>query len=318
MGILCVGQIVADVVVRPIDRLPYPGRLEVVEDFELVPGGCACNTACVLAKIGARVSIVGLIGEDALGRAILGPVAETGVDIGLVRKSSDVRTSAVVVLVAGDGQRSFFYRRGGNEAFTADMVPDAALAGNGIIHVGGAMKLEGLDVASLLGRAKGLGCVTSLDTDWALAGRWLEHAGPAMTFIDHLITNEEEGERLSGRTGAEAIAGALLAMGPPNVVVKMGERGSLYASRAGTSRYPAFPVKVVDTTCAGDSFAAGYLLGITRGLGAEERMALGNAAGALCATAVSHRGVESLDRTIALILDHPELYPEFRDPRSPS
>ena len=55
LGILCVGQFVADVVVRPVDRLPHPGRLELLEDMLLVPGGCACNTASVLAKLGAVV-----------------------------------------------------------------------------------------------------------------------------------------------------------------------------------------------------------------------------------------------------------------------
>ncbi len=316
MGILCVGQIVADVVVRPVERLPHPGRLDLLEDFDLVPGGCACNTACVLAKLGARVSIAGLIGEDSLGEAILGPVAGTGVDVGLVRRSREVKTTAVVVLVAGNGQRSFLYRPGGNERFTDGMVPDEALAANAIVHIGGAMKLAGLDFARLLRRAREAGCVTALDTDWAPDGRWLDLIGPAMPFIDHFLTNEEEGERISGTTGAEAIARALVSMGPPNVVVKRGERGAILANPSGVSGFPAFPVDVVDTTCAGDSFVAGYLFGVEKGLGPGESMALGNAAGALCTTALSHRGVESIDRTAGLILAHPELYPDFRVPPS--
>jgi sugar/nucleoside kinase (ribokinase family) len=310
-GILCVGQIVADVVVRPVDRLPHPGRLEVLEDFDLVPGGCACNTACVLAKLGARASVLGLIGNDTLGEAILGPVGDTGVNVELVRKSSGTRTAAVVVMVAGNGERSFLYRRGGNELFSTEMVPDEALAANEIVHVGGAMKLAGLDFAGLLGRAKRSGCLTTLDTDWDPGGRWMGLVGPAMPFIDHFITNEEEGSRLTGKEGAEEIARALLALGPPDVIVKMGERGSLHASRAGLFRFPGFPVKVVDTTCAGDAFVAGYLLGIIQGLGTGERMALGNAAGALCTTAVSHRGVESLGQAVALIRSHPDLYPKI-------
>src|SRR5208283_1130717 len=74
MYILCVGQLVADVVVRPVDALPYPGRTDLVKDLQINSGGCAANTAAVLAKLGAEVRLAALIGQDVLGEAALADV----------------------------------------------------------------------------------------------------------------------------------------------------------------------------------------------------------------------------------------------------
>ena len=64
--ILCVGQLVAGLVVRPVDAFPRRGQATLVEDLKLVAGGCAANTACVLAKLGADVRIAKLMGETEL------------------------------------------------------------------------------------------------------------------------------------------------------------------------------------------------------------------------------------------------------------
>ncbi len=302
--ILCVGQIVADLVVRPVDRLPVPGLLDLVEDIQFVPGGCACNTACVLAKLGAPTKICGLVGSDALGGTVLSLIAGYGVDISCVERSDELPTSAVLVLVDSQGQRSFLYRPGCNEAFRGGRGLEAALKGCGIVHVGGAMKLLHLDLAALLQRARSAGALTSLDTDWDPSGKWLDHLGPSLPFVDVMFTNEEEGERLTGRQGADTIGACLLGMGPKSVVVKQGERGATLVSEVGAHQYPAFEVAVLDTTCAGDAFVAGFLLGVREGFSAERCMTLANASGALCTTRLSHHGVDSLDAVLELVRTH--------------
>jgi sugar/nucleoside kinase (ribokinase family) len=293
-----VGQIVADLVVRPVDRLPVPGRLDLVQDIELVSGGCASNTACVLAKLGAPVKIWGLVGADALADTVLAIIAGNGVDVSCVERSEKLPTSAVLVLVDSRGQRSFLYRPGCNEAFRGGTVMDEALRGCGIVHIGGAMKLLELDLAGLLQRARGVGALTSLDTDWDPAGNWLGHLGPSLPFLDLLLTNEEEGEQLTGQRGAGAIGARLLQMGPKAVVVKQGERGATLVAESGARHFPAIAVEVVDTTCAGDAFVAGFLFGVKEGFSVERCMTLANAAGGLCTTRLSHHGVESLDAAI--------------------
>ena len=67
MSVLCVGQLVADVVVRPVDGIPRSGTANAVEDLQLVAGGCAANAACVLAKLGVKTALAAAAGRDALG-----------------------------------------------------------------------------------------------------------------------------------------------------------------------------------------------------------------------------------------------------------
>ena len=87
-SILCVGQLVADIVVRPVNRLPHPGRTEPVEEVELLSGGCAANTAAVLAKLGAETRLAALVGRDTQGDAALADVAAAGVIVDATRPVS--------------------------------------------------------------------------------------------------------------------------------------------------------------------------------------------------------------------------------------
>jgi len=300
-SILCVGQLVADIVLRPVDELPPVGRTRPVEDMELFSGGCAANTAAVLARLGAGARLAALVGRDPLGDAALADQTAAGVDISAVVRCGELRTSAAIVLVDGAGQRSFYYRSGSCEKLANRHVPDEAVKSAGIVHVGGAMKMLDLDLGELMARAKTYGCATSLDTDWDIYGNWIRKLESSLPRIDYLITNEEEAAMLSGKEFPADAARELLTYGPKAVAVKRGERGALLATRDGVAEFPAYRVEVRDTTCAGDAFAAGFLLGVGLGRPLDESVRLGNAAGALCTTALSHRGVASIDAVRRLI-----------------
>ena len=295
LPVLCVGQLVADVVVRPVARFPEAGRAEMVEDVQLLSGGCAANTAAVLAKLGVETRLVSVIGRDALGDAALADLAAAGVIVDDVRRDPDGSTSTAIVLVDGKGQRSFLYRSGGNERLTNAHVPEARLRAARIVHVGGAMKLLDLDLAALMKKAKSFGALTSLDTDWDTYGRWMKTLEGALPAIDFFMTNAEEAAMLTGIEDPGLAARDLLARGPRVVLIKRGERGAMMRTGAGLSEFPAYEVAVQDTTCAGDSFAAGFLRGVCGGLPLEESVRLGNAAGALCTTQISHRAITSFD-----------------------
>ncbi len=301
MSILCVGQLVADIVVRPVEKLPYPGRTEPVEDLNLISGGCAANTAAVLAKLGAEVRLVALIGQDSFGDAALADLKRAGVNVEAVWREAQLPTSVAIVLIDGKGERSFYYRAGGCEKLANHHVADGILRTAGIIHLGGAMKMLNLDLAELMGRAKSFGCITSLDTDWDIYGNWMRKLQGALPKIDYLITNEEEATMLSGKDNPREAARELLGRGPKAVAVKRGERGAMLATKDSVAEFPAYRVKVRDTTCAGDAFAAGFLLGVSLGRPLDESVRLGNAAGALCTTQISHRGIISFEQVRRLI-----------------
>ncbi len=119
--------------------------------------------------------------------------------------------------------------------------------------------------------------------------------------LDYLLTNREEAAMLTGKEVPRDAARELMARGPQAVVVKCGELGALLTTRRGTTEITAYRVKVRDTTCAGDSFVAGFLLGLSRGWPLDESLQLANAAGALCTTQIGHRAITSLEGALELI-----------------
>ncbi len=294
MSVLCVGQVVADIVVRPVDGLPTPGRASPVEEMHLLSGGCAANTAAVLAKLGVPVRLAALMGRDHLGDAALADLSAASVGLEAVRREADLPTSSAIVLIDRQGERSFFYRNGGNERLANHHIADQDLKGARIVHLGGALKLVCLDLAQLLIRAKSFGCLISLDTDWDIHGRWMRALHDALPHIDYLMTNQEESAMLTGRQDPRAAAADLLARGPKAVIVKQGGLGAMLATPASITPFPAFRVEVRDTTCAGDAFAAGFLFGLHEDLPLEKSLRLANACGALCTTQISHRGITSI------------------------
>jgi sugar/nucleoside kinase (ribokinase family) len=305
MSVLCIGQVVADVVVRPVDALPVSGRTNLVQDLQVCSGGCAANTAAVLSKLGADVRLTALIGKDVLGDAALADLKQTGLRLDAVLRDSTHPTSAVIVLISSNCERSFIYRAGGNEMFSNGHLPDALLKSAGIVHVGGALKMLRLDLEELFARAKSFGATTSLDTDWDPNGLWMKRLRGALPKTDYLITNEEEAAMLAGKGDPRQAARELLARGAGTVIVKRGEKGSMFFSNSVEIELPAYRVEVRDTTCAGDSFVAGFLLGVSRNAPVAEAMRLGNAAGALSTTQLSHRGITSLEDLLELIQAQP-------------
>jgi sugar/nucleoside kinase (ribokinase family) len=275
-SVLCIGQLVADVVVRPVDALPHPGRTDLVEDLQVCSGGCAANTAAVLAKLGAEVRLAALIGRDVLGEAALADLKPTGLGLEAVVRDPAYPTSAVIVLISSAGERSFIYRNGGNEKLANRHLPDAVLQSGGIIHVGGALKMLHLDLEELFARAKTFGATTSLDTDWDPNGLWMKRLGNALAKTDYLITNQEEAAMLAGKEDPREAARELLAWGARVVIVKRGEQGSMLFTKGTEIELPAYRVAVRDTTCAGDSFVAGFLFGLSRGRPLAEAMRLGH------------------------------------------
>src|SRR4051812_21549767 len=98
LDVVCLGILVADVIVQPVAELPAPGTLGFVEAIELRGGGCALNTASCLARLGLRSAALGKVGADTFGDFVLGLLRERGVDADGVLRDPDLPTSASVAL----------------------------------------------------------------------------------------------------------------------------------------------------------------------------------------------------------------------------
>ena len=302
--IACLGILVADTVGRAIDALPPRGTLALIDQIELHTGGCAANTATALARLGVAAGILGKVGRDGFGDFVAQTLARAGVETtGLVRDES-VSTSATMVAVHSDAQRSFLHVAGANAAFGVDDVRWDALAGASILHIAGPQlmpRLEGDGLAAILREAKQRGLTTTLDTVMNPRSSGWDGIAASVPYLDWLIPSHEEATLLTGETDPHEIARVLRGRGVRNIALKLGADGSLALPHGGDFLpAPALPAVAIDTLGAGDAWAAGFLIGLLHGWPLHQTLAVANAAGACCVEALgATAGVRSLGETLA-------------------
>jgi sugar/nucleoside kinase (ribokinase family) len=298
--VVCLGILVADVISRPVDERPPVGSLQLVESISLRGGGCALNTATALTRLGRRAAVAGKIGADAFGAFLTELLDERGIERrGLIRDPA-VATSTTVVLVAGDGERTFLHFPGANAELRAAELDLELLSSGSVLHVGGALVLDALDgdpLAGVLSEAKQRGITTSLDTVWDSTGRWARVL-PCLPYVDFFAPSISEAREITGEREPESMVRSLRRAGARDVVLKLGAAGC-YVGDVGYVEPPR--VDTLDSTGAGDAFVAGLLVGLLAGWTLERSAKLANAAGALATTAVgATEGVRALNETLAV------------------
>ncbi|MCB0995836.1 MAG: hypothetical protein KDB21_12135 [Acidimicrobiales bacterium] len=258
--VLVVGDVIADVIVRPDG--PLVRGTDRQAEIELRPGGSGANTAAWLGYLGAHVRFAGRVGA-ADADAIAAELAVHAVDARL-GADPDHQTGRIVAIVDTDGERSFFTDRGANTHLAAlDLAPEL-LDGTTHLHVSGYSLFEPgprAAVLELAERATERGISVSVDPSSAA---FLREVGPA-AFLEWTsewslcVANADEAAVLTSRSEPDEALGALVER-YESVVMKLGADGALAQTRSGErSRHPSEATDVVDTTGAGDAAAAGFL-----------------------------------------------------------
>lgn len=281
MKVACVGQMVADVIAKGVRRLPEKGVADSIESVTLKTGGCALTCAVVMDRLKADVAIFGLLGEDPQGKFILDSISGSGIDLRGVKRSSRVATTTSVIVTDAQGERSFLYSPGSVEAFSLADIDMELLMACDLWHFPGVSKLTSLDLRSLLEQGRKLGKTLSMDTDYDVTGKWYETIAPYLEYLDYFLPSYDEAYRIAGLTDPKAIARFFLDRGVGHVVVKLGPEGCLGMDRQQEFAIPGYAVPCVDTTGAGDSFVAGFLMGVTQMWDLRRCCQFANACGAL-------------------------------------
>jgi sugar/nucleoside kinase (ribokinase family) len=300
--VVCLGQFTADVVVSHVGSLPEKGKAIFVDDITLNNGGCACNTAVALGKLGIDTAVIGKVGCDTFGDYLIKVMNDAGLDTSGIVLDNSVKTSTTAVLVSSDGERSFLHYYGGNAKMSEDDVNYDIIKTAKILHVAAAFLVPGLDgepMARVLKKAQQMGVKTSLDTAWDAEGRWMQLLEPCLRHIDIFIPSIEEAQILSGKKQASEIAEAFLGYGINTVILKLGSEGCHTRTLGDEFTVPAFKVeKVVDTLGAGDSFVAGFLAATVNGWNLSKACRFANAVGAACVSAKGSSGIKSIQEII--------------------
>lgn len=311
--VTCLGILVADVFGRSIDRYPDRGKLMLVSDMQLHTGGCAANTGADLAKIGVKTAVMGKVGPDGFGDFVVQSLSEQGLDCSGIVRDAQVGTSASMVMVHGDGERSFIHFVGANATLTEEDIDWGVIEGSKVLHVAGTFLMPELDkapTARILQAAQERGIITSLDTCWDDKGRWMNVLAPCLPHLDIFTPSIEEARKCTGEEDPIEVADALHSRGVKLVVLTMGKQGCFVSDvrTDPTTRFfvPTYEkIDAVDACGAGDAFSAGFLAGWVYGYDIVDSARFGIAVSTLCVMKVgATTGIRSKDETLSFINEH--------------
>ncbi len=283
--IVVVGSLNMDLVVQ-VPTIPAPGETVLGDHFATIPGGKGANQAVAAARLGAKVSLIGRVGNDAFGEQLLANAQREGIDVTHVGRDETAASGVAMIAVDANGQNSIAVASGANFCLTAAHVREA-WAGLGkvdLLVMPLETPIETIETAVSLAHQSG----TQVILNPAPAQKLPLHI---LAGVDVLVPNEPETAQLTDMpidTNADTRLAAqeLLNLGVSNVVLTLGSRGALVLDGATGhfSEIPPYPVTVVDTTAAGDAFVAGLAVGLGEGNPLVEAAQFANAVGALAVT----------------------------------
>jgi len=304
------GSCVIDLLCRPVD-LAKPighGVLHEVGPMEVTAGGIVSNSGITMARLGMNVGAFSYVGDDAWGPVVRDIYRREGVDDSPLRVHPSGATSTTVVTIDPSGERSFLHCVGAPRQMTGktllnemDLWRQARMLLLGYYSL---MPNLEPDLPEAFAAVREAGCMTAMDA--AGSGGTMQPLEQILPHLDVWVPSKAEAVNQTGEDDPEKIMAVYRGCGAPGIVgVKLGGADGVMLSGAdGAAVYvPSCtpPGDVVDTTGAGDSFYAGLLTGLLRGMPLADAGRLGAAAAACCVTVLGgNAGGRCLADTAAL------------------
>lgn len=289
MKILCVGEMMVDIIVQGIQDVAFENGSAGVSGIRVASGGDAANNAIGLSRLGNDVKYVGLVGNDVLAEHALSLVAASGADVSHTVRSADTPHAKTVILINNDKNRMFLQHPGTSAEFSLEHVDLSLLDWADILQIGGTFhlpKFDGEGAATLLRMAQEKGVITSMDVTSDRSGRWNEIIEVCYPYLDYFLPSIEQAELIAGTDDPHKIAKFFRDRGVKTVVIKLGSRGCYCASAQASFFFNCYRVPVVEATGAGDAFVSGFLTGVGRGKSLEDCVRLGTATAAFAVQAI--------------------------------
>jgi len=278
------GNVTLDIICRTVDEVPRYESL-AFDQVVISPGGCGSNVAIGLSALGVQTALIACIGADEASGLVRHYWNRFKLDQRFIRANEGYPIGTSVGLVDSDAQPRFIHTPGANALLTVDAIDLPALSSEGVrvLHLAGFFVLPGIldgRLPETLVRVQQMGILTSLDVVRSKRMQDPTLLWPSLPYLDIFLCNAHEAWRLTGEEQPVAASRALRSRGARNVIVKLGQEGCWLESADFSGRIEGLQVEVVDTTGAGDAFAAGLIQAIISGRSLAEACRAGNAAGA--------------------------------------
>ena len=288
-----------------LGRVPsYPredGKMELLE-LQSQCGGPASTALVTLSRLGIKTSFIGSISDDPMGVEIVKGLKADQVDSSFL-KITPAHTSqfAFIAVSRESGNRTIFWHRGSAPPLKKEEVDLSGFSGAKVLHLDGLMIQASVEAARQA-RARGLKVV--LD-----AGTMRDGSLELVSQVDVLIASARFAVPLVGEDSpAEKALEALSRVGPEEIVITLGSKGSVGKNRGEFVTQAPFPVDVVDTTGAGDAYHGAYIYGLLKGWDMKTCMRFASATSALKCRAIGARaGIPTLHEVIRFLEAHPEV-----------
>jgi sugar/nucleoside kinase (ribokinase family) len=287
--ILCLGDIMLDV--TAVVGASITQGVETRAAISTQGGGAAANVASWLAVNGTPSHLIARVGDDAAGRTVLAELDRFGVTHSNT-VIPDANTGVVVVLVDALGERTMFPDSGANAGLSmADLPPldeFTAVYLSGYPLVNPKSRTGALDILRAV-KERGLPVIFDPSTVGVLLEVGLNLVREWLSLVDVVVLNEEEAHFLSGKQNPVEAAIELLAL-TPLVVIKRGSSGALAQGRGSALvQIQAVEATIIDTTGAGDAFAAGFIQSWSQGEDLLAALQTGAVLAAQCVAIVGSR-----------------------------
>jgi sugar/nucleoside kinase (ribokinase family) len=303
LDVLAIGNAIVDVIATADDAFigtlgMAKGSMRLIDEAEATAlyermgpareasGGSAANTVAGLASLGLKAGFIGQLGQDQLGQIFTHDIRSLGVAFDTAPRSDVGATARCLIMVTPDAERTMSTFLGAAQMLEASAIDPARVAAAKIVYLEGYLwdpEAPRAAMYAAMDAAKAAGTKVAFTlSDSFVVDRHRDGLDALLSEgrIDILFANEAEIRALAQRDGAEEAA-SIIAERVPTVVVTCNENGAFALSGGNRASVPAEPIaELVDTTGAGDLFAAGFLAGEARGLGLERSLKLGAIAAA--------------------------------------
>ena len=280
--ILVIGSSNTDLIAR-VKNFPLAGETIVGKSFLQVMGGKGANQAVAAHKLGGNVKFVTCLGNDANGQNTLKYFKEINLDISSTLLVKEASSGTAIILVDENGENCIVITPGANNLLSPDYIRKIK------------DDIAACDIVLLQMEIPYDTIKTVCEFAYKQQKIIILNAAPAcrlddefIKMIDILVVNETEAETISGERideiGKEAVIDRLLRLGAKTVVLTLGKRGCLLKNQQEFYSVPAFCVKALDTTAAGDTFCGALAAGLARGDDWECALKFATAASAICVT----------------------------------